>query len=35
MNAFERLKEVIHALNAECVDYMLFGGQAVNVRYPT
>ncbi len=32
MNAFERLKEIIQALNAEHVDYVLFGGQAVNLH---
>jgi hypothetical protein len=32
MNAFERLKEIIQALNAEQVDYVLFGGQAVNLH---
>ncbi len=32
MNAFDRLKEVIHALNTEHVDYVLFGGQAVNLH---
>ena len=31
MNAFERLKEIIQALNEENVDYVLFGGQAVNL----
>jgi hypothetical protein len=32
MNAFERLKDIIQALNAEHVDYVLFGGQAVNLH---
>jgi len=32
MNAFERLKEIIQALNDEQVDYVLFGGQAVNLH---
>ena len=32
MNAFERLKEIIQALNDEKVDYVLFGGQAVNLH---
>ncbi len=32
MNAFERLKEIIQALNGEHVDYVLFGGQAVNLH---
>ena len=32
MNAFERLQEVIQALNAEQVEYVLFGGQAVNLH---
>lgn len=32
MNAFERLKEIIQALNVEHVDYVLFGGQAVNLH---
>jgi nucleotidyltransferase AbiEii toxin of type IV toxin-antitoxin system len=32
MNAFERLREIIQALNAEQVDYVLFGGQAVNLH---
>jgi len=31
MNAFEQLKEIIQALNEENVDYVLFGGQAVNL----
>jgi len=31
MNAFERLKEIIQALNEENVAYVLFGGQAVNL----
>jgi hypothetical protein len=32
MNAFARLKEIIQALNGERVDYVLFGGQAVNLH---
>ena len=32
MNAFERLREIIQALNEEQVDYVLFGGQAVNLH---
>lgn len=32
MNAFDRLKEIIQALNDEQVDYVLFGGQAVNLH---
>ncbi|MGD0945833.1 MAG: nucleotidyl transferase AbiEii/AbiGii toxin family protein [Candidatus Binatia bacterium] len=32
MNAFERLKEIVQALNGENVDYVLFGGQAVNLH---
>jgi Nucleotidyl transferase AbiEii toxin, Type IV TA system len=32
MNAFERLKQIIQALNEENVDYVLFGGQAVNLH---
>ena len=32
MNAFERLKQIIQALNEENVDYALFGGQAVNLH---
>jgi len=32
MNAFERLKELIQALNEEAVDYVLFDGQAVNLH---
>ena len=32
MNAFERLKEIIQALDVEQVDYVLFGGQAVNLH---
>ncbi|MFI5387909.1 MAG: nucleotidyl transferase AbiEii/AbiGii toxin family protein [Fimbriimonadales bacterium] len=32
MNAFERLKEILQALNEENVDYALFGGQAVNLH---
>jgi hypothetical protein len=32
VNAFERLKEIIGALNEEKVDYVLFGGQAVNLH---
>lgn len=32
MSALERLAELIGALNAERVDYILFGGQAVNLH---
>lgn len=32
MNAFERLQQILHALNEENVDYVLFGGQAVNLH---
>jgi len=32
MNALERLKEIIQALDREQVDYVLFGGQAVNLH---
>lgn len=32
MNAFERLSDLLAALQAEKVDYVLFGGQAVNLH---
>ena len=32
MNAFARLTEIIQALNDRNVDYVLFGGQAVNLQ---
>lgn len=32
MTAFDRLHELFCALNAENVDYVLFGGQAVNLH---
>jgi hypothetical protein len=31
-SAYERLGDLLHALNAEGVDYVLFGGQAVNAH---
>ncbi len=30
--AFDKLTEVVKALNAELLDYVLFGGQAVNLH---
>jgi hypothetical protein len=32
VNAFDRLLDLLSALNAEGVDYVLFGGQAVNLH---
>lgn len=32
MNAFDRLPDLLAALNAENVDYVLFGGQAINLH---
>jgi hypothetical protein len=32
MTAFDRLADLVRALNAERVDYVLFGGQAVNLH---
>ena len=32
MTAFDRLRDLLRALNDEKVDYVLFGGQAVNLH---
>ncbi len=32
VTAFDRLPDLLRALNAESVDYVLFGGQAVNLH---
>jgi hypothetical protein len=32
VNAFDRLPDLLTALNAEDVDYVLFGGQAINLH---
>jgi hypothetical protein len=32
VNAFDRLPDLLTALNAEGVDYVLFGGQAINLH---
>ncbi len=32
MTAIDRLPEILSALNIEAVDYVLFGGEAVNVH---
>lgn len=32
MNALDRLPDLLGALNAEAVEYVLFGGQAINLH---